>query len=241
VPISSGHSLILENICFTVKNSQNLTFLSGKNLRENGTGRKTIFAMASDTITKGLKNYAIGSKLRRLRLRKSMGLVELGKHTGLSPALLSKLERDVMHPTLPTLLRIAMVFSVGLEYFFNPEPKPVLEIVRKKDRLRFPDSPDNRKVTYYFESLDFPVPNRALNSYLAEFEPIDEERIRLHEHPGIELLYVLSGRLELRIGADKYELSEGDSIYFDSTASHGYRRQGSKRTTALVVTVNPRE
>src|SRR5437763_7135252 len=130
----------------------------------------------SKTIAAGLKNYAIGSKLRRLRLRKSMGLVELSKHTGLSPALLSKLERDVMHPTLPTLLRIAMVFSVGLEYFFNPEPKAVLAIVRKKDRLRFPDSPDARKVAYYFESLDFPVPNRALNSYLAEFEPIDEER-----------------------------------------------------------------
>jgi transcriptional regulator with XRE-family HTH domain len=137
VPISFGHSLILKKICFTVKNGRKLTFLSGKKPRGIGTGRKTIFAMASDTITTGLKNYAIGSKLRHLRLRKSMGLVELGKHTGLSPALLSKLERDVMHPTLPTLLRIAMVFSVGLEYFFNPEPKPVLEIVRKKDRLRF--------------------------------------------------------------------------------------------------------
>ena len=67
-----------------------------------------------------------------------------------------------------------MVFSVGLEYFFNPEPKPVLEIVRKKDRLRFPDSPDAGKVAYHFESLDFPVPNRALNSYLAEFEPVEK-------------------------------------------------------------------
>ena len=47
--------------------------------------------MESNTITTGLKGYAIGSKIRRLRLRKSMGLVELGKHTGLSPALLSKL------------------------------------------------------------------------------------------------------------------------------------------------------
>ena len=196
--------------------------------------------MASDTITTGLKSYAIGSKLRQLRLRKSMGLVELGKHTGLSPALLSKLERDVMHPTLPTLLRIAMVFSVGLEYFFNPEPKPVLEIVRKTDRLRFPESPDARKVAYYFESLDFPVPNRALNSYFAEFEPINDEKGRLHEHPGIEFLYVLSGTLELRIGTDTHELSEGDSIYFDSTVSHGYRRHGSKRTTALVATLEPR-
>ena len=60
--------------------------------------------MPSETVITGLKSYAIGGKLRRLRLRKSMGLVELGKHTGLSPALLSKLERDVMHPTLPTLL-----------------------------------------------------------------------------------------------------------------------------------------
>src|SRR5690349_24038812 len=124
--------------------------------------------MASDTITTGLKNYAIGSKLRHLRLRKSMGLVELGKHTGLSPALLSKLERDVMHPTLPTLYRIAMVFSVGLEYFFNPEPRPLLEIVRRQDRIRFPESPEvGRAVSYWFESLDFPVIDRALNSYFA--------------------------------------------------------------------------
>ena len=197
--------------------------------------------MASETITTGLNKYAIGGKLRRLRLRKSMGLVELGKHTGLSPALLSKLERDVMYPTLPTLLRIAMVFSVGLEYFFNPEPRPVLEIVRKEERLRFPDSPDAGKVAYYFESLDFPVPNRALNSYFAEFEPIAPEHSRLHEHPGIEFLYILSGRLELRVAADRHELAEGDSIYFDSTVPHGYRRIGSKRTTALVVALEPRE
>lgn len=197
--------------------------------------------MASDTITTGLKSYAIGSKLRRLRLRKSMGLVELGKHTSLSPALLSKLERDVMHPTLPTLLRIAMVFSVGLEYFFNPESKPVLEIVRKKDRLRFPDSPDVRAVAYYFESLDFPVPNRDLNAYLAEFEPIEAEQSRVHDHQGIELLYLLAGKLELRVGQDKHELAEGDSVYFDSSVPHSYRRIGARRTTALVVALGPRD
>jgi transcriptional regulator with XRE-family HTH domain len=195
--------------------------------------------MASETITAGLKKYTIGAKLRRLRLRKSMGLLELGKHTGLSPALLSKLERDVMYPTLPTLLRIAMVFGVGLEYFFDPEPRPLLEIVRKKERLRFPESSDAAHVAYYFESLDFPVPNRALNSYFATFEPAEAEHSRLHEHPGIEFLYVVSGRLELRTREDRHELSEGDSVYFDSTVPHGYRRIGAKRTTAVVVTVGP--
>jgi transcriptional regulator with XRE-family HTH domain len=196
--------------------------------------------MASQTIATGLKKYAIGNKLRRLRLRKSMGLLELSKHTGLSPALLSKLERDVMHPTLPTLLRIAMVFSVGLEYFFNAEPRPVLAIVRKKERLRFPDSPDAAQAAYYFESLDFPVTGRELNSYLAEFEPVAAEHSRMHQHPGVEFLYVLSGRLELRAGEDRHELAEGDAIYFDSTAPHGYRRIGAKRTRALVVALEPR-
>lgn len=57
------------------------------------------FAMESETIVEGLRKYGIGAKMRRLRLRKSMGLLELSKHTGLSPALLSKLERDLMHPT----------------------------------------------------------------------------------------------------------------------------------------------
>lgn len=212
-------------------------FLSGKKTPGTGSERKTIFAMVSETITTELKKYAIGNKLRRLRLRKSMGLLELSKHTGLSPALLSKLERDVMHPTLPTLLRIAMVFSVGLEYFFNPEPRPVLEIVRKKDRLRFPESPDAGNVAYYFESLDFPVPQRALTSYLAEFQSIEMKDNRLHKHTGIEFLYVISGNMELHISEEKHKLSESDAIYFDSTVPHSYRRIGAKPATALVVTV----
>lgn len=190
----------------------------------------------SKTIADGLRKYGIGSKLRRLRLRKSMGLLELSKHTGLSPALLSKLERDLMHPTLPTLLRIALVFSVGLDYFFVPEPKPLLEIVRKSGRIRFPDSPGGKKPSYYFESLDFPVPQPALTSYLAEFESTEIKDSPPHEHPGVEFLYVISGNLELHVQGTKYELSEGDAVYFDSTVPHSYRKAGLKRTTALVVT-----
>jgi transcriptional regulator with XRE-family HTH domain len=58
-----------------------------------------------------------------MRLGKSMGLVELRKHTGLSAAVLSKLERGKLFPTLPTPLRIAKVFGVGLGYFFADEHK----------------------------------------------------------------------------------------------------------------------
>jgi quercetin dioxygenase-like cupin family protein len=165
-----------------------------------------------------------------------MGLTELSKHTGLSPALLSKLERDLMHPTLPTLLRISMVFSVGLEHFFNPDPKPVLEVIRRKERLRFPDTPGASSANYHFESLDFRVENRKLNAFYAEFEDVQPSDVRRHQHPGVEFLYLFSGKLALNIGEEEIELGEGDSTYFDCSVLHGYRRIGSKRAAALVVT-----
>ena len=55
--------------------------------------------MAQTTLADELRRYEIGGKLRALRLKKKLGLVDLGRHTGLSPALLSKLERGKMFPT----------------------------------------------------------------------------------------------------------------------------------------------
>jgi hypothetical protein len=55
--------------------------------------------MLSATLQRGLGEYEIGAKIRALRLKKKIGLVELGKHTGLSPALLSEVERGRLRPT----------------------------------------------------------------------------------------------------------------------------------------------
>ena len=193
--------------------------------------------MLSPTLRDGLKSYAIGPKIRAIRLKKKMGLVELGKHTGLSPAMLSKIERGQLFPTLPTLLRIALVFSVGLDYFFSgSREKPVVGLVRRKDRLRFREKPDAPDVAYEFESLDYPAVERTMNAYLAEFLPVAAGKPRRHDHAGGEFLYVLNGTLELEIGDEQHELHAGDSIYFDSTVPHTYRRSGAKPCSAIVVT-----
>ena len=194
--------------------------------------------MLSDTLAKGLSDYAIGDKLRALRLKKKMGLVELGRHTGLSAAMLSKVERGKLFPTLPTLLRIALVFSVGLEYFFSDDQKRhVLAIVRRAQRKRFPERPDGSDISFYFESLDFAAVERKLNAYYAEFQPLQPGKARLHHHAGVEFLSVLRGKLELHIGTEDHVLESGDSIYFDSSLPHSYRRISQKPCGAIVVTV----
>ena len=193
--------------------------------------------MLSPTLQQGLQRYSIGQKLRKLRLTKKVGLVELGRHTGLSPALLSKIERGKLFPTLPTLLRIAMVFSVGLEFFFADDPKrPIVAIVRRKERQRFPEKPDAGEVAFHFECLDFPAVERKLNAYYAEFQPLAPAQVRLHQHPGVEFIYTICGKLGLRIGEEENSLEKGDAIYFDSNLPHGYRRVGNPLCTALVVT-----
>jgi len=191
----------------------------------------------SETLAKGLGDYAIGDKLRALRLKKKMGLVELGRHTGLSAAMLSKVERGKLFPTLPTLLRIALVFSVGLEYFFSDDQqRHVVGVVRRAQRKRFPERPDGRDISFYFESLDFAAVERKLNAYYAEFQPLQPGKARLHHHTGVEFLSVLRGKLELHIGTEEHILESGDSIYFDSSLPHSYRRVSQKPCSAIVIT-----
>jgi transcriptional regulator with XRE-family HTH domain len=191
-----------------------------------------------DAITQGLGRYSIGEKLRTLRLRKSMGLVELSKHTGLSAALLSKLERGKLFPTLPTLLRIAMVYPVGLDYFFSDERKRrVVSVVRKQDRVRFPERAGVQEVPYYFESLDYKANERRLSGFVAEFLEVGPEKVRPHQHPGVELLYVLKGSLTMKIGTEEFQLDAEDAIYFDATVQHSYRRRGARACTGVIITV----
>jgi transcriptional regulator with XRE-family HTH domain len=193
--------------------------------------------MLSATLNAGLNEYGIGAKIRTLRLKKKMGLVELGKHTGLSPAMLSKIERGRLFPTLPTLLRIALVFSVGLEFFFSgAREQPLVAVVRKKDRVRLPDHPGGKAPVYRFESLDYPAPERRFNSYFAEFYPAAPDALRPHAHPGVEFIYALSGTLSVHMGGAEHALEAGDSMYFDSSQPHAYRRSRGRACTAVVVT-----
>src|SRR5271154_163070 len=153
-----------------------------------------------ETAERVIAEKHIGERIKRLRLKKSMGLVELGKHTGLSASFLSQLETGRVVPTLRNLSRIAMVFSKDLSYFFETEPNALFRIHRRKERVRLPQTGVNDP-TYYFESLGYMVPDRHMDPYFAEFVPLAKEmEPRAHMHAGFEFLYVLDGDLEIHHG-----------------------------------------
>ena len=192
----------------------------------------------NETTERFIAEKRLGERIKRLRLKKSMGLVELGRHTGLSASFLSQLETGRVVPTLRNLARIAMVFSKDLSYFFETEPHSIFRVHRRKDRVRLPqtgvDSP-----SYYFESLGYMVPDRHMDPYFAEFVPLPHpQESRPHLHPGYEFLYVLDGELGLQHGEHQTTLGPGDAVYFDSSTAHSYSCAGPKPASALIVTMH---
>jgi transcriptional regulator with XRE-family HTH domain len=180
----------------------------------------------------------IGERIKRLRLKKSMGLVELGRHTGLSASFLSQLETGRVVPTLRNLARISIVFGKDLAYFFEAEPQAMFRVHRKRDRQRLPQS-GVEDPTYYFESLGYMVPDRQLDPYYAEFLPQTKAaEARPHVHPGFEFLYVLEGELEIRHADKTHILEVGDGVYFDASTPHAYKCHGKTPAMVIIVTMH---
>lgn len=194
-----------------------------------------------ETIDRILSAYELGAKIRQLRLRKKIALVDLGRHTGLSPSMLSQLENGKLIPTLPTLARIAMVFDVGLEHFFGDKrAQKQFSIVRAAERMRFPERADAPSPAYFFECLAFSSQSKGMQAYLAEFPRAASRDWTDHFHEGSEFLYITEGTLAIRFQGVEYELRTGDSLYMDSSEPHGYRGLSKQPARAVVVTIPPR-
>jgi len=194
-----------------------------------------------ETIRRILSAYELGRKLRQLRLRKKIALVDLGKHTGLSSSMLSQPENGKMIPTLPTLARIAMVFDVGLDHFFGDKGgRKLFSVVRAQERMRFPERADVPVPAYFFECLTFATQGKGLQAYLAEFPQRAADEGSQHFHEGFEFLFVLRGSLTIRFQGEDHQLQAGDSVLLDSSEPHSYRGSGQEGATAIVVTAPPR-
>ena len=193
------------------------------------------------TIRRVLASYDLGNKLRQLRLKKKIALVDLGKHTGLSASMISQLENGKLVPTLPTLARIAMVFDVGLEYFFTEKKqRRLFSVVRANERMRFPERSESPTPGYFFECLAYSTQDKSLQAYLAEFPVMKADEVREHAHEGAELFHVISGSVSIRYQDEDYALHKGDSVYFDSSSPHSYRGLEAGISQAIVITTPPR-
>ena len=183
-----------------------------------------------------LAPYCIGMKLRTLRTEKRLTLARLAIETGLSTALLSKLETDRMIPTLPTLATICRVYGVGLGHFFNEANEHSLSITRKvSSQGRGRGASSDMKIL-----LNPGVSDRKMDAALMDLEPgaiagdpeVNDDRALL--------VYVLEGRLNLDVGGMRETLDAGDCAYLESDMPLAWGAEGQERCRVLTVSPSPR-
>jgi len=178
-----------------------------------------------------LEPYCIGLKLRSLRTQKRLTLSRLAAETGLSTALLSKLETDRMIPTLPTLSTICRVYGVGLSYFFGEPSRHTLAITRKAHLQSATRGPESVRIT--------PLNANTLGSNVAaqmiEFPPGGSSVAIDATHESNGLVYVLEGKLRLEAGGMHEILEAGDCACIDSEMTLAWSSADKHRCRVLAV------
>ncbi len=178
-----------------------------------------------------LEPYCIGLKLRSLRIQKRLTLSRLAAETGLSSALLSKVETDRMIPTLPTLATISRVYGVGMSYFFSEPSRHTLSITRKAHLLDSGRGPESLKIT----PLNVSGEGARLAVQLIEFPAGGAATVLESYREANGLVYVLEGRLRLNAGGVREVLETGDCAYMDSEMPLAWSAAGKHRCRVLAV------
>ncbi len=179
-----------------------------------------------------LEPYSIGMKLRTLRTQKHLTLSRLAAETGLSTALLSKLETDRMIPTLPTLANISRVYGVGLSYFFADATKHTLAITRRAHLIG-----NGRSQEAVKQVLLHALNTRAqLVARVIEYPPGTTGVMSEAGQSACSVVYVLEGELQLDSGGMHELLETGDCAYIDSDMAIAWSAGGTERCRALMVT-----
>ena len=159
---------------------------------------------------------AVGPRLRDLRKQRGATLASLASTTGISVSTLSRLESGQRRPTLELLLPLARVHQVPLDDLVGaPEtgdprvhPRPVVRHgVTMVPLSRRPGGTQAYKMVY-------PPPTAAHG-------PLEQQT-----HEGYEWIYVLTGRLRLRLGPHDLTLEAGEVAEFDCRTPHGFGNPG---------------
>jgi transcriptional regulator with XRE-family HTH domain len=164
----------------------------------------------------------VGPRLRALRRHRGGTLAGLSEATGISVSTLSRLEGGGRKPTLELLLALARAYQVPLDELIGApapgDPRVRARPLRRNGRTLIPLTRQ-------------PGGIRAYKMLAPPGEPVGE----LRSHEGYEWMYVLSGRLRLRLGEHDFVMKPGEVAEFDTRTPHWFGSAGSEPAELLTL------
>ncbi len=175
----------------------------------------------------------LGKGIRECRSAKGMTLRKLAELTELSVSYLSQLERDSISPSLKSLAKIAQALNVPIVSFFLKQNDPPGRVVRREKRIKI-TLPDT---DLQYELLA-PDVNRKVEFLLLRVEK-GKGQDKLITHEGEEYVFIIRGKLEVKVGKERYVLRAGDSIYFDPSFPHTFNNMGEEEVIGVIAASPP--
>ncbi len=184
----------------------------------------------------------IGFKVKTLRETRNVSLENLAERSGLAVSDIEKIESGDIIPGLAPLIRIARVFGVRLGTFLDDQQELGPVITGKDDKkavTRFSGDGSTASADLNFYSLARNKSGRHMEPFMIDILPSSEKDYKLSSHEGEEFIYVVKGEIEVIYGKDRYTLSEGMSIYYDSIVEHNVHINGKEAAKILAVVYAP--
>ncbi len=181
----------------------------------------------------------IGQKAKNLRNAKQITLKELSEKTNLSVGYLSQFERGISTIAVDSLIKIAKVYEVDLNYFF-----PTSNLIENKSIIIKSYEQEVLDVignSFIVKLLSNGTQDHKLYPRMVEILPkFSPEKIQAYAHEGEEFVYVLKGILTLISDDEKYFLYPGDSAHYFSTKNHNWTNETNETVQLLCISVpNP--
>lgn len=177
----------------------------------------------SSDVTRPLERH-IGSVLRRSRLTQNLVIAEVAKLAGISSGMLSKLENGQSAASLDSLFSLSRALGVSLGTLFQgfPPEEGGAQLVKNGQGMEVVRRGTKRGHTYHLLAADR-GPRRLFEPFLVTLTDKSEVFPRF-QHPGVEFLHILDGRIEYRHGKHTYAMGPGDSLTFRGDVPHGPER-----------------
>lgn len=177
----------------------------------------------------------IGKRIKTLREEKGLSLDELSKMTGFEVDLLSKIENRKIQPQLGTVMRLSKALDSAFSRLISGVGDRLYSVTRKEEQKIISRSTSHKgqKQIYTYKSLAPEVKGRHMEALIVQLEENPDEDMSVHG--GEEFIYVLEGRVFLKIGEDAYDLGPGDSVYYLSTTPHLVASKGDTATILAVL------
>lgn len=165
----------------------------------------------------------IGGKLKALRKREKLSILELSKRSDVSTGLISQIERNLVVPSVVSIWKLANALTVNIGYFFEEEtPTDENVVIRRGEHRTITMNKGNGLYELLVPDHDHLIDFMKITLKGGQSRESQWREKGLVTHEGEECGYVLSGTLTVALGDKEYTLCQGDSIYFFSALPHKY-------------------